>query len=90
MVSTNLCRVKRSLKPFQNEHNSVKETGQKGKKPCNIDLYGSLGLPLQKTPCLDNFCVNLPFILFFSFLYYFFIYFSFCFIFLPFLFLKYN
>ena len=84
MVSTNLCRVKRSLKPFQNEHDSVKETGQKGKKPCNIDLYGSLGLPLQKIPCLDNFCVNLPFILFFLFSIIF--SFTFRFIFLPFCF----
>ena len=37
-MSANLCRVKRSFKPYQNEHNSVKDTGEKGKKPCNIDL----------------------------------------------------
>ena len=34
----NLCRVKRSFKPYQNEHDSVQESGEKGKKPCNIDL----------------------------------------------------
>ena len=33
-----LCRVKRSFKPYQNEHNSVKDTGENGKKPCKIDL----------------------------------------------------
>ena len=30
-LSTNLCRVKRSFKPYQNEHDSVKETGEKAK-----------------------------------------------------------
>ena len=28
----NLCRVKRSFKPYQNEHNSVKDTGERSKK----------------------------------------------------------
>ena len=28
----NLCRVKRSLKPYQNEHNLVKDTGEGSKK----------------------------------------------------------
>ena len=37
-LSANLWRVKRSFKPYQNEHNSVKNTGEKGKKSCNIDL----------------------------------------------------
>ena len=37
-MSTNLCRVKRSFKPYQNEHNSVQDSGEKGKKSCNIDL----------------------------------------------------
>ena len=32
-----LCRLKRSFKPYQNEHDSVIDTGEKGKKPCNID-----------------------------------------------------
>ena len=33
----NLFRVKRSFKPYQNEHDSVKEAGEMGKKACNID-----------------------------------------------------
>ena len=38
MVEDNfVCRVKRSFKPYQNEHNSLEDTGEKGKKPCNID-----------------------------------------------------
>ena len=36
-MSANACRVKRSFKPYQNQLNSVKVTGEKGKKPCNID-----------------------------------------------------
>ena len=31
-LSPNLCRAKRSFKPYQNEHNSVKEAREKGKK----------------------------------------------------------
>ena len=31
-LSANACRVKTSFKPYQNEHNSVKDTGEKGKK----------------------------------------------------------
>ena len=31
-ISANLCRVKRPFKPYQNEHNSVKDTEKKGKK----------------------------------------------------------
>ena len=41
-LSVDLCRVKRPFKPFQNEHNSVKDTGEKGKIPCNIDLKISI------------------------------------------------
>ena len=37
ILSANSWRVKRSFKPCQNEHHSVKDTGEKGKKPCNID-----------------------------------------------------
>ena len=37
-LPVNLCRVKRSFKPYQNELNSAKDTGEKGKKLCNIDL----------------------------------------------------
>ena len=29
---SSLCKVKRSFKPYQNELNSVKDTGEKGKK----------------------------------------------------------
>ena len=32
-MSANVFRVKRSFKPYQTEHNSVKDTGEKGKKP---------------------------------------------------------
>ena len=34
--------MEKSLKPYQNELNSVKDTGQKGKKSCNIDLKISM------------------------------------------------
>ena len=37
-LSGKLCRVKRSFKPCQIEQNSVKDTGEKGKKRCNTDL----------------------------------------------------
>ena len=36
-LSGNVCRVKRSFKPYQNEHNSVEDTGEKGNTPCNIE-----------------------------------------------------
>ena len=36
-LSTNLCRERRSLKLYQNEHNSVKETGETAKKT-NVTL----------------------------------------------------
>ena len=36
-LSANLCRVKRSFKPYQNKRDSVKDTGENGEKPCNID-----------------------------------------------------
>ena len=36
-VRLNSRRVKRSSKLYQNEHNSVKDTGEKGKKLWNID-----------------------------------------------------
>ena len=31
LVAANLCKVKRSFKPYQNEHNSVKDTEKKAK-----------------------------------------------------------
>ena len=34
LVTANLRRVKRSFKPNQNEHNSVKDTAEKAKKTC--------------------------------------------------------
>ena len=37
LVAANLCKVKRSFKPYQNEHKE-----KKAKKPCNIDLKISL------------------------------------------------
>ena len=39
------CRVKRSFKPYQNDHNSVKDTQEKGKKPCHIDHENLVPLP---------------------------------------------
>ena len=41
-LSAYMCRVKRSFKPYQNEHDSDKDTGKKGKKPRNIDLKISM------------------------------------------------
>ena len=35
-LSASLCRVKRSFKQYQNEHNSVKDTGEKGKKQVTL------------------------------------------------------
>ena len=49
-LSADLCRVKRSFKPYQNEHNSVKDTGEKGKKPCNIDLKISMKILFHYPP----------------------------------------
>ena len=39
-----LCRVKRSFKPYQNEHDSVKKAGGKGKNKCNA---GSEKIPMK-------------------------------------------
>ena len=50
LVTANLCRVKRSFKPYQNDHNSVKDTGEKGKKPCNIDLKISMKILFHYPP----------------------------------------
>ena len=68
-MSTNLCRVKRSFKPYQNEHNSVKDTGERSKKPCDIDLkismkilfHYSLTFPFTPNPkMLKVFLKTLP------------------------------
>ena len=56
-MSANLCRVKRSFKPYQNEHNSVKDTGEKGKKPCNIGLKISMkSCSIAHLPFLSSNC----------------------------------
>ena len=39
----------RSFKPYQNEHNSVKSPGEKGKKPCSIDLKISMKILFHVT-----------------------------------------
>ena len=36
-MSANLGRMKLSFKLYQNEHDSFKETGEKVRKPCNVD-----------------------------------------------------
>ena len=48
-ISANLCRVKRSFKPYQNEHNSVKDTEKKGHN-YNIDLKISMKILLHYPP----------------------------------------
>ena len=48
--AANLCRVKRSFKQYQNEHNSVKKNGEKGKKPGNIDLKISMKILFHYLP----------------------------------------
>ena len=45
----NLCRLKRSFKPYQNEHDLVKENREKGNKPFNIDLKISTKILFQST-----------------------------------------
>ena len=47
---TDLCLVKRSFKPYQNEHNSVKDTEEKGKKLCNTALKISLKILFHYPP----------------------------------------
>ena len=49
-LSADLCRVKRSFKPYQSEHNSVKDTRERGKKPCNIDLKISMKILFHYPP----------------------------------------
>ena len=52
-LSTNLCRVKRSFKPYQNEHDSVKETGEKAKNHVTLT---------RKFPQKSCFTTHLPFL----------------------------
>ena len=50
LVAANLCKVKRSFKPYQNEHNSVKDTGETSKKPRDIDLKISMKILFHYPP----------------------------------------
>ena len=50
LVTANWCGVKRSFKPYQNEHNSVKDTRERGKKLCNIDLNIFMKILLDYPP----------------------------------------
>ena len=45
-----LCRVKRSFKPNQNEHNSVKDTGERSQKQRDIDLKISMKILFHCPP----------------------------------------
>ena len=42
--------MKRSFKPYQNEHNSVKDTGERSKKPRDIDLKISMKILFHCSP----------------------------------------
>ena len=53
ILSANLCRVKRSFGPYQNEHNSVKDTREKGKKHVTLT---------QKLPWKSCSTTHLPFL----------------------------
>ena len=50
LVAANLCKVKRSFKPYQNEHNSVKDTGERSKKPHDKDLKISMKILFHYPP----------------------------------------
>ena len=41
--------------PYQNEHNSVKDTGEKGKKTCNIDLKIAMKILFHYPPTFPFF-----------------------------------
>ena len=49
-LSANLCRFKRSFKPYQSDHNSVMDTRERGKKTCNIDLKISMKILFHYPP----------------------------------------
>ena len=51
---SSLCKVKRSFKPYQNELNSVKDTGEKEKKKCNIDQKISMKILFQYPPTFPS------------------------------------
>ena len=42
--------MKRSFKPYQKEHNSVKDTGERSKKPRDIDLKISMKILFHCSP----------------------------------------
>ena len=44
------CRVKRSFKPYQKDQDWAQDTGEKGKKPCNIDLKISMKILFHYPP----------------------------------------
>ena len=52
-MSANLCRVKRSFKPYQNEHNSVKDTRERSKKPRDIDPKISMTCSIAHLPFIS-------------------------------------
>ena len=62
-MSTNLCRVKLSFKPHQNEHNSAKDIGEKCKRPCNIEPKISMNILFHYPPntkILKDFLKTFP------------------------------
>ena len=58
MVKENFVRLlvqrKRFFKPYQNEHNSVKDTSKKDKKPCNIDQKISMKILFHYPPTFPS------------------------------------
>ena len=57
MVKDNFVHKLGQIKEIQNEHNSVKDTKQKGKKTSNIDLTISMKILLHYTPTYTCTCV---------------------------------
>ena len=50
VISCNGQVVKRSFKRYQNEHDLVKDTGEKGKTSCNFDLKLSIKILFHYPP----------------------------------------
>ena len=46
--------MKISFKPYQNEHNSVMDTGERGKKTCNIDWKISMKILFHYPPTISS------------------------------------
>ena len=57
MVKDNFVHKLGQIKEIQNEHNSVKDTKEKGKKTSNIDLTISMKILLHYTPTYTCTCV---------------------------------